>query len=364
MAITFSGGKIGSTLLSQPSAPQKTNNYVSTNPTQNVYAGNAVRTQASVPTGGSATSGGQVAAPSTQSFSGAPMQEAPSAPSIDFDALIAPALAGLDAAIGPLQQSNAADIQGIESNRQTQAATTNQQLGAQTNTINTAKETQRGYERSAADEARRQYSEVQQGIQSRYGGTTGTGAFATELAGGQAIRSIANVHEAAGKAIAGLDDKLVQVQEIGRIALQDIENQARDQTAKAKSNLELALADIRNQKGQLLAHKAEMAANAMQHYQDTVNQVNANNTAFKQQLFMQQQAAQQQLEAARSRATSIVSNAQPTGLGGYVDKTNLYTGQGQQAAQVGAGGGSINLGKTSPNSIDDLINQQLNAQGL
>jgi hypothetical protein len=349
MAITFSGGKIGSTLLPQsqpapkPATYQQFQQNIAPAPTRNTSTGGSVLGSSVAPSGGSPTG-------STQSFSSAPMQDAGPAPSIDFDALIRPAIEGLDAAIGPLQQSSAADIQGIESNRSTQTATTNQQIGAQTNTINAAKTDQRVRESSAADEARRQYSEVQQGIQSRYGGTTGTGAFATELAGGQAIRSIANVHEAAGRAIAGLDDKLVQVQEIGRIALSDIENQARDQTSKAKANLELQLADIRNQKGQLLAHKAEMAANAVQQYQQTVNQVNANNTAFKQQLYLQQQQAEQALASARGRATNIVSGAKSVDLGGNVDRTNLFTGQGAPA-QRSTGGGSINL--QNPNQNED-----------
>lgn len=300
------------------------------------------RTYSSPVVGGS-SGGASAPAPAAQQSTSAPMQDAPSAPAIDFDALIRPALDALDSAVGPLQQSTDATIQGINSTRQTQTATTNQQIGAQQNTINQAKTDQQGYERSAADEARRQYSEVQQGLQSRYGGTTGTGAFATELAGGQTIRSIAGIHEAASKALAGLEDKRVQVQEIGRIALQQIENDANDQIAKAKSQLELSLADIRNQKGQLLAHKAEMAANAMQHYQDTVNQVNANNTAFKQQLFLQQQAAQQQLEAAKQRASSITGSANPTDLSGLVQSLSIPEGYTASVSQRLPGGGTISL---------------------
>lgn len=316
------------------------------NPSQRGVLGSSVG-----PSGGSPVSG------SSAAMNNAPMQEAPQAPSIDFDALIRPAIEGLESAIGPLQQSNAADLQGIESSRQSQIATTNQSIGAQTNTIGQAKDTQRGYENSAADEARRQYSEVQQGLQARYGGTTGTGAFATELAGGQTIRSIAGIHEAASKAIAGLDDKLVQVQEIGRIALQDIDNQAKDQTAKAKSNLELALSDIRNQKGQLLARKAELAANAVQMYQQTVNQVNANNTAFKQQLYLQQQQAEQQLAAARGRASSITSGANPTDLSGLVQGLSIPDGYSASISQKLPGGGNINLTKNKQDDTASLLKE-------
>ena len=161
---------------------------------------------------------------------------------------------------------------------------------------------------SAADEARRQYSEISQGLQSRYGSTTGTGKFSNEILGGQTLRNIANVRQQVSSALVQIDDKIQQVQEIGRIAIQDIEDKTRSQVQQARDNLELQLADIRRQKGELQSRKAELASNAMQIYQNTVNQVNAQNSQFLQGLYMQQQSATQQLEMAKQKASSITSS--------------------------------------------------------
>lgn len=302
---------------------------------------------------------GGTAPASTSSGSGGggnpPLTPQPAQPQIDFDALIRPAIEGLDAAIAPLQQGYQDTVNSVNANKQTAIDTTNQSIGQQTNTVNQAKSTQKQYEQSASDAARRQYAEIQQGLQSRYGGTTGTGAFTSELAGGQSLRSLSDIKINAANAQKGLDEKLQQVQEIGRISLRDIENQAMDQTSKAKNQLDMQLADIRNQKGQLMAHKAELAANAIQAYQQTVNQVNQANAQFKQQLYMQQQAAQQSLQSAMQKASRIASAATPEDLTSYVQSLQPLVNQGYsptvtQKIPAQEGGGSLRLSRNKSSS--------------
>lgn len=316
---------------------------------------------------GASTYSGQAAPINQQPAAGinnAPQIPQPNAPSIDFDALIAPALAGLDAAIQPLTDSTNADISAIGTQKQSAIDSTNQSIGAQTKTIGQAQTQQKQNEQSASDTARRQYAEIQQGLQSRYGGTTGTGAFAGELAGTQTLRSIADIKTNAANAQTALSDKLQQVQEVGRTALAHIESDASDQIQKAKSNLELQLADIRNQKGQLMAHKAELAANAVQMYQQTVNQVNTANAQFKQQLYAQQQSAQQQLQSALERASGIASAATPQDLMSYVQSLQPLVSAGYsptvtQKIPNSSGGGSISLSPTKSQSNDttDILSQ-------
>lgn len=343
--------------LNRLTAPPK-NNYVSTNPAVNAYAANAIRISPS-----SSTGGGGSAAPAANTGGGGggvPQIPQPSAPSIDFDALIAPALQGLDAAIAPLQQSTEADIGAINTNKQKAIDTTNQSITGQTKTINQAQNTQKQYEQSASDAARRQYAEIQQGLQARFGGTTGTGAFASEMAGTQTLRSMADIKTNAANAQVQLSDKLQQVQEVGRTALAHIESDAADQIAKAKSNLELQLADIRNQKGQLMARKAELAANAVQMYQQTVNQVNTANAQFKQQLYSQQQAAQQSLESALQRASGIAQAATPQDLMAYVQSLQPLVNAGYSptvTTKLPGGGGSLTLSKGQNNDTTDILSQ-------
>jgi|GEM_PF-5138346 len=248
--------------------------------------------------------------------------DTPQQPQIDFDALIRPALEGLDAAITPLQSGYDTMVSDINSRRGTQIASTNQQIGAQEAQLGQTRTAQVADSENAVNEQRRGLSEIQQGLQARYGGSTGTGGFASEYAGSQALRNIGNIRTTLAQNLQQIDDKLLQVKEIGRIALQDIEDKTREQIGSAKQNLDLQLADIRRQKGELQSKKAELAANAMQLYQQTVNQVNAQNAQFKQQLYVQQLEAEQQLKLALQRGSKA---AQSLTLGNFFDPATKQT---------------------------------------
>jgi len=257
------------------------------------------------------TTGGGYAVPSggaPQQQSSAPMESVPEQPSIDFDALIRPALEALDAYVTPLQSGFAQFQTQTEGERSRDVQRLGVEQKQQESDIETARTRQQRIGESAADEARRQFSEIQQGIQGLYGGTTGTGAFASELAGRDTMKNISNIRQGISEAMGELDNKLFQVREVGKITLQDIEDKARDRIAQAKNQLELNLADIRRQKGELQARKAELAMNAMQTYQQTVNEVNARNTAFKQQVYLQQQQAEQALQAAMNKGRQAVQS--------------------------------------------------------
>lgn len=257
----------------------------------------------------------------------APMQEVPGQPNIDWDGLIAPALAGLDAAESAARGSSAADVQSIESARTSGISRTNQSISAQQGILDQTGVKQEQNATNAEDTARRQYAEIQQGLQSRYGGTTGTGAFAGELAGRDTIRNIGQIKQGLSNVIQEIGTKKQQVEEVGRIALEDIEMNAQDSLRKEKANLESSLAQIRSEKGQLQMWKAQKAAEAIQNYQSSVNQINANNTAFKQRLYVEQLTAQQKLDAALARGqevaksisvqdlTALANQSTPAGLG-------------------------------------------------
>lgn len=289
----------------------------------------------------------------------APMQSAPQAPQIDFDALIAPALAGLDAAIGPLQQGYETDVQAINSAKESNIAKTNLSIQGQQATLGQARTSQVSQAQNAEDMARRQLAEINQGIQSKYGGTTGTGAFATELAGRQTLQNMGQTREQLSNALLQIDQKKQQVEEVGRIALQDIEDKTRDSLSQAKNQLDTALADIRRQKGELQARKAELAANAIQLYQNTVNQVNAQNAAFKQNLYLAQVQAGQKLDAALQQGTSQVQQFASTIPGINAEKQVTPVAGGVQTQTTGTTqGGSLGT------QGEDFYNEYLRNLGL
>jgi len=262
---------------------------------------------------GASTGGRQSGTPSPisggQDFSSAPMEAMPQNDGgVNFDAIINPILASLDQTEAEAQSlfgQQEGDISaGKETSRKRLETTQNTQKGL----LESGATRQKQEGESAADEARRQFAEVQQGIQGLYGGTTGTGAFATELAGRDTFGRIADIRQTVSGALKEIDDKKVQIEELGRIALEDIDNSARDQITQARSQLNSTLATIRGQKGELASKKAEMAMNAMQNFKALQAEVEARNTAFKQQLYINQQTAAEKLAQAQNRAKAVAES--------------------------------------------------------
>lgn len=283
------------------------------------------------------------------------MEQAPSEPGIDFEALIRPAMDALDQAVGPLQQQYETTVSGIDQRSGTLKSQTQQNISDQEQTLERGRTSQQQGADSAADEARRQFSEIGQGIQARYGGTTGTGAFATELAGRQSMKNIGNIRTALSGAMREIDDKLGQVKEIGRIAQADIEDRALQEKSQAKADLDSALSDIRRQKGELQSRKAELAMQAMQLYQQTVSQVNARNAQFKQSLYVQQQAAEQQLKLALNRASQVAKEYTPQDFASMAQQLSPLVAQGLNPTISGKlkGGGQISVGAFKPEAEED-----------
>jgi len=322
------------------------------NISEKIYASDTPTQTTAPSTGGGGSWGGDVAsstggitggiytAPSTTGTGNVPLQQQPSSGGIDYDAMIAPALQMLDQAIGPAQQGYQENISNIDKSAglQQQQAQAIGIEGAQT--AATAKGTQKKMTESAIDEARRQYSEISQGLQSRYGGTTGTGKFANEIAGGQAMRNIGNQRQALASAVQAIDDKLMQIQEISKMQVLEVQQKAEERKTQARQQLDATLAQIRNAKGELMANKAKYAQDAMQFYQQQVQQVNANNTSFLQQLYLQQQAAEQKLSQAKQTASQKSAELMNLGTAGS-PKWSWVNKQSQQITPV-IGAGSLN----------------------
>lgn len=260
------------------------------------------------------------------------LQQSPQAPNINFDELIAPALQALDAAVAPQDAAYQANLSDIEAGRQSQVAG-NQSALAQ---AQTAAEQARGRNTAAGEDAinqqRRALSEVQQGLQARYGSTTGTGRFAGEIAGSQATRNIGGIQTAVIGALQEVDNNIEKVRTTAMGAIQDAEGKAQSLKLQARSQYEQALANIRIARGELLGRKQELASQATQFYQQQLAQVDANNTTFKQNIYMQAKAAEQQLSQARTQATTAVQKLSTVGnVGstasnlGVVGSQNAYT---------------------------------------
>lgn len=334
------------TQYKQPAGPQKPGNTLGATTTYN-------------------SGGMQTPQPQSMDMSSV-LQQQPQQPSIDFDSLINPALQELDSTMGMLQGQFGQTQSDIQARGATDTARTTQEFDTAQKGLDTRKTTETQQAETAADEARRQYSEIQQGIQSRYGGTTGTGAFAGEVAGAQTMKNIGNIRQTLAQSITAIDNKKEELREVGRIALEDIKNNTQEQINQAKQRLENSLADIRRQKGELQGRKAELASQAMQFYQQSVQQVNAANAKFMQDLYVRQVEAENKLALARERASNAVGSLQimnyKTGDQSTPIGINTRTGATQQLqlpAGLPTGGQLYDVGgQPKKSELEVLLEQQ------
>lgn len=263
------------------------------------------------------------------------LEQTPQQPSIDYNSIFAPAFealtqqeqanqsgyeAGLSEAEGGTVQRKA----GLESEQEGRLAGFDQQRQEAT-----------GQTQSAVEQARRQASELQQGIQARFGGTTGTGRFQSEILGAQATRNIAQNQSALQNTLG----KIGQSEESLKTEVTNLINQEDQRLESTKlqlrSQLQQSLADVGREKGRLESEKAQLRINTLNQYQQVLADVNARNTAFKQQLFQQTQQAQSELEKLRSRAQqSYQVNLTPSNLTNFVQE-GIVSPEQAQRGQIG-----------------------------
>lgn len=252
------------------------------------------------------------------------MESAPEQPSIDWDAMYAPAFEAYDKLASTLQGGLPTTIKGIETQGSTAKrgleAEKASRLGGFTQQRGSAQRATEGViseskerTKSAVNEARRQQAELSQGIQARFGGTTGTGAFASEILGSQTMRDIGGQRQALQRNIAtntaALQDTLGKITQAENdlktqvtTQITNIDSQTQQLVAEARQNLQEQLAEINIQKGQLETQKAGQRVQAIQDYQARVDAVNSRNAQFKQQLYRDAQAFNNELSTLKQRS--------------------------------------------------------------
>ncbi len=161
---------------------------------------------------------------------------------------------------------------------------------------------------AAVNEVRRQQSEVQQGLQARYGGTTGTGVFAGELVGREGLAQTAAFNQSHGYYLQEVDRRYDEA--IGVLAR---DKQRQDlafaqERSEATERLNNNLFQIRGMRAELKSQKAQLAARAMSEYQQKVVDINARNTAAKQAIESKALEWEQQVSLAKAQMSSKLIN--------------------------------------------------------
>ena len=293
---------------------------------------------------------------SWEQYRNAVQEQAPAQQNIDYNAIFAPAFDAINQQEQAMRGGYAADEASVEQGtaERKQGLMTEQENRLQDFGNQRTEATQQT--ESVVEAARRQAAEILQGIQARYGGTTGTGRFQSEILGSQATKNIATQQAALQNTMG----KIGQAENNLKTEVTNLINQEdqRLETAKMqlRSQLQQSLADIGKEKGRLESEKAQMRINNLNQYQQLLAQVNARNAQFKQQLFMQAQEAQTQLDQLRQRAQTsykVPTTFDPASLQKFNVGDTPYA-----AAPTSSGGYQFLQGKLGENQLGENQNEE------
>ena len=245
-------------------------------------------------------------------------------PNPNLDPMFQPAIDALEQSIGASTQSELSQEGQLNANLQGNLGTLGTQLSGQMGQLSGQANTLQSQTANAKAEARRGAAEIQQGIQARYGGTTGTGAFASELSGRQANQTVGNLNQNMINGLQAVDTARNQAQSIHDAAVQDLTTKTQAAIRSAQSDLNSRIVQIRGDQANLQGQKASLTQQAIQHYQDTVNQINQFNAQFAQNLAVAHQYAQDMIGKYQ---TNLAGTAPPPT---QVPDPNLQTPVGMQ----------------------------------
>ena len=157
-------------------------------------------------------------------------------------------------------------------------------------------------------ETQRQGSQIMQGIQSRFGGTTGTGKFASEILGAQISKNLASFRTASTNAVQAIDTmaRKEQLQSLNRI--NQINLQAETDKTSLRNSLKSALAELQRSRTGLRSDKQKVMMNAFADYKDQVVQVNARNAQAIRQIAEAQSSRDASFARARTAQENKVEN--------------------------------------------------------
>jgi len=139
---------------------------------------------------------------------------------------------------------------------------------------------------SAINEARRVGAELQQGIQSRFGGTTGTGAFSSEITGRETQRNIGQQRQQFEQTMRDLTAAGQDLEREVATKIYQVDADTMNQKSQLERDLRTKLASIETDKGMLRADKAKTKLGALTDYKNLIAQIDASNASVKQNLFI------------------------------------------------------------------------------
>ena len=197
---------------------------------------------------------------------------------------------------------------------------------------------------SAVAEARRQGGELLQGLQARFGGTTGTGGFAGELLGRDVVRSVAANRTSLQNTIGQIDTAQGALDREVSNQLEALSVRTEGIKLQLRTNLQDRLAEINLKKGELEARKGEMRLDALREFAQFQQQLELQENSFKQNLALQRDRGQQELDFLKAstveqfQGSTSGLNFQPINVSGVARSQQAPTGGGSPIGLFGERG--------------------------
>jgi len=203
---------------------------------------------------------------------------------------------------GAIQSGYQAELSGAELGTQQRKAELQAEQASRLANFGQQRQEATAQTESVIEQARRQAAELMQGIQARYGGTTGTGRFTSEILGSQATRNIAQNQAALQNAMSkiGLAENELKTKVTSLINQED--QNLQQAKIQLRANLDKSLADISQQRSMLETEKANKRYEILNDYQNRLDEVERYNLDHKRQLEAQYQQAQQEINSLKSQA--------------------------------------------------------------
>lgn len=153
-----------------------------------------------------------------------------------------------------------------------------------------------GRTQSVVAEARRQGSELIQGLQSKFGGSTGTGAFVGELAGRQVLQNVAQNRAALQDTLMQINDAEVSMEREVARQMEGLDMRLQASVQELRNNLMQQIQEVNIKRGELESNKARAKVDLLNQFRQQKAEVEARNAQFRQQLYMEFQSRKQQAQ--------------------------------------------------------------------
>ena len=223
-------------------------------------------------------------------------------PAIDYNALFAPAFEAYSQYEQTLKGQQAGIASGIEASGAGQVGELEAEQAKRMGTFEGQEASAKAMAGEATQDIRREQSEIQKGIQSRFGGTTGTGGFASEILGSQSMRQMGKQRVALQNTLGEIDRSRNDLKSEVMTQVSKVKLQVDQLKANARNEFEMSLERINLAKGELEIRKAEQRIDALNSYQDNLAQLKAQEQDFKQTLLTADAQGNAFLTAFQNRA--------------------------------------------------------------